>query len=945
MKKQNRKAFTIVELVIVIAVIGILAAVLIPTFSGIIESANRAVDTQLVAQINTTLAIEEVLGGGVNDAVEIQKIVKESGLKLQTKSKGQYIWYDIENKKAVLGGLDENGLVIETDAGTITAPFNEDTIAPENFIKGYLFLSTESADNLAENIYALRNPEGADSDAVSASLNETLGNIKNTALKSNLTAMLNTTAVMTKDGVTGFIGDNNSSVTRVIVSSEMTNISTDTINTVLAYSNVVAVDFHSGVVSADSDAITALKGRTEKPYFVYSGDELRKVDTDNGNIAFLIHKDERGQYIKTVYLENVITGEKKSIAEFLPEDEKYEFSYDLNYEYLKGKETESYDFVAYSFYEDGSNPLELGEHTHSLTSTEKLLIDGEGNLTIYLVYETVATDFKVDSDSTDIADGYYSSESVTRMLADGEITNGTITVVSTTATLGDSTHTNLTIPSGVTLHLPYYTGTGDSKVYSSNLAAKTSDSMNNTNPGNNVDKLGITGHTNLTVAEGVTLNNNGTIYVDAVLYGSSGNPDQCYIRDNCGVLVVNGTLNVGNSTTNGTLYAYGVVRGSGEIVANKGTVTEIFTVLDWHGGTNAYQCVNNNISPFHNWKIDNIRAKMTINHGAKYTAFGSIYVSEQNDIDFVLVDSSSSNNTASNPLFKTQTGASIQKTYNDGIRLDIVKGTVEDCEKSITISISLASVTADFSEVALPMPNFDISVKSGATLKLNNNLYKVLPGSDITVEKGGVLEINTTVALYDKYDLKMISKYNADYTHNNLVPLTSRDDFTSVTYGDKTLSITYAQQEYEYVGPMPWNYGWVTKSTKNVTISIPSRAMTAFEDLSPASLVNNGTLKFGANAVFTGTVSTTSTDTTGVTITTDASAKFTNTTTVEGQTVHGFKEGFAFTTASATSLNPEWQPTYADGIDKTGNLVAPGSIDATTIEAGKTYNWNGSVWN
>ena len=40
MKKTNRKGFTIVELVIVIAVIAILAAVLIPTFAGMINKAN-----------------------------------------------------------------------------------------------------------------------------------------------------------------------------------------------------------------------------------------------------------------------------------------------------------------------------------------------------------------------------------------------------------------------------------------------------------------------------------------------------------------------------------------------------------------------------------------------------------------------------------------------------------------------------------------------------------------------------------------------------------------------------------------------------------------------------------------------------------------------------------------------------------------------------------------
>ena len=46
MKKLNKKGFTIVELVIVIAVIAILAAVLIPTFSNVIENANDVADLQ-----------------------------------------------------------------------------------------------------------------------------------------------------------------------------------------------------------------------------------------------------------------------------------------------------------------------------------------------------------------------------------------------------------------------------------------------------------------------------------------------------------------------------------------------------------------------------------------------------------------------------------------------------------------------------------------------------------------------------------------------------------------------------------------------------------------------------------------------------------------------------------------------------------------------------------
>ena len=46
MKRNNKKGFTIVELVIVIAVIAILAGVLIPTFSGIIGNAKESAALQ-----------------------------------------------------------------------------------------------------------------------------------------------------------------------------------------------------------------------------------------------------------------------------------------------------------------------------------------------------------------------------------------------------------------------------------------------------------------------------------------------------------------------------------------------------------------------------------------------------------------------------------------------------------------------------------------------------------------------------------------------------------------------------------------------------------------------------------------------------------------------------------------------------------------------------------
>ena len=58
MKKSNKKGFTIVELVIVIAVIGILATVLIPTFSSIVEKAQIS-SAQQEARNVLTLALAD----------------------------------------------------------------------------------------------------------------------------------------------------------------------------------------------------------------------------------------------------------------------------------------------------------------------------------------------------------------------------------------------------------------------------------------------------------------------------------------------------------------------------------------------------------------------------------------------------------------------------------------------------------------------------------------------------------------------------------------------------------------------------------------------------------------------------------------------------------------------------------------------------------------------
>lgn len=56
--KNNKKGFTLIELVIVIAVIAILAAVLIPTFGSVINNARKSAAEQEASNLRTAIIVE-----------------------------------------------------------------------------------------------------------------------------------------------------------------------------------------------------------------------------------------------------------------------------------------------------------------------------------------------------------------------------------------------------------------------------------------------------------------------------------------------------------------------------------------------------------------------------------------------------------------------------------------------------------------------------------------------------------------------------------------------------------------------------------------------------------------------------------------------------------------------------------------------------------------------
>ena len=97
MRKSNKKGFTVVELVIVIAIIAILAAVLIPTFAGLIQKANESKDTQLVKNLNTALAADNKKHPTMQSALDAAAEFGYDVSKINASATGNEILWDSKN--------------------------------------------------------------------------------------------------------------------------------------------------------------------------------------------------------------------------------------------------------------------------------------------------------------------------------------------------------------------------------------------------------------------------------------------------------------------------------------------------------------------------------------------------------------------------------------------------------------------------------------------------------------------------------------------------------------------------------------------------------------------------------------------------------------------------------------------------------------------------------
>ena len=125
MRKSNKKGFTLVELVVVIAIIGVLAAILIPTMMNYVKKSRMRTansNAKLVFTSVNNMASDKVADGDAVGTVTVSSPAAVSGFKSAST--------DLE--KAIWDALKDNG---ESGAGYVCMSYDPNDKNAENWVQ------------------------------------------------------------------------------------------------------------------------------------------------------------------------------------------------------------------------------------------------------------------------------------------------------------------------------------------------------------------------------------------------------------------------------------------------------------------------------------------------------------------------------------------------------------------------------------------------------------------------------------------------------------------------------------------------------------------------------------------------------------------------------------------------------------------------------------------
>lgn len=114
--RKNEKGFTLAELLIVVAIIGVLVAISIPIFTSQLEKAREATDAANIRSAYAEVQVAALENDATNETQEVKLRQQESG------------WQDTSIKE--IGGIDVSTLPVAKD-GTVVVKYTPGTNGAE----------------------------------------------------------------------------------------------------------------------------------------------------------------------------------------------------------------------------------------------------------------------------------------------------------------------------------------------------------------------------------------------------------------------------------------------------------------------------------------------------------------------------------------------------------------------------------------------------------------------------------------------------------------------------------------------------------------------------------------------------------------------------------------------------------------------------------------------